>query len=170
MNLCSTHLSEALRIATSCTVKNAHHIGAPSNKRHTLHPLIVRYLNYSNRVAALKSFWNAHTLQLDGHKLMLSADYSQVSWKQKVFQQICLALHLKGVHFTLAYPAALRLTYHSGETKYSPHPEGAASYHQTFLHITQKICPMEASSQHSTCKDPPKRTCYSDDSRSPKPC
>lgn len=65
-------------------------------------------LNYADRVAILKSFHNANSFQLDGHKLLIFADHSQeVSRRRKSFQPIYSALHLKGVKFTLAYPAIL---------------------------------------------------------------
>lgn len=120
--LCNTHIPGALGINKPCIVERAHRVGAPSNDRSTPPPNN-QYLNYSDRVALLKSFQNANSFQLEGHKLLIFADYSQeVSCKQKAFQPICSALHLKGVKFTLAYPIILHLTDTAGETKSFSHP------------------------------------------------
>lgn len=78
-------------------------------------------------VAILKSFQNAKSFQLEGHKLLIFADYLQ-------------ATHLLS---PLAYPAILRLTDQAGETKSSSHPEEAASYLFSYLHIPPDLTPME---------------------------
>lgn len=55
------------------------------NDRRSPCPVIVRYLNYSDRVALLRSFRKSKALQLDGHKLLMFADYSQeVSRRRKI--------------------------------------------------------------------------------------
>lgn len=174
--LCNTRIPAALGITTPCIVERAHRMGAPSNDRRSPRPTIVRHLKYLDRVAILKSFRNVNFFQLEGHKLLIFADYSQeVSCKHKVFQPICSALHLKGVKFTLAYPAILHLTNQAGETKSFSHPEDAASYLQVHLHIPQELSPMDTSrypkgprEQRRPRKDPPKRILYSNNPGTPK--
>lgn len=112
------HISNALGITTPCMMEKAHCLGTPSNDRCTPHPVIVCYLNYMDRVSILKSFCNSKLLQLNGNNLFMFTDYSQeVSRRRKAFQTICQALYQKGVKFTLAYPANLRLTDPSGDPK-----------------------------------------------------
>lgn len=171
-----TLIPEALCIATPCIVERARRVGAPSNDRRSPRSINVRYLNYSDRVVILKSFCNAKSFQLEVHKLFIFADYSQeVSRKRKAFRSICTALHLKGLKFTLSYPATLRLTDQAGETKSFTHPEEAASYLQTCLHIPQDVssmeinrCPEGPRDQRSPSKGPPKRFRCSNTPGSPK--
>lgn len=130
-------------------------------------------LNYTDRVNILRSFRNLKSFQLDGHKLILFADYSQeVSRRRKAFQPICQALFQKGVKFTLAYQATLHFTDPSGDPKSFSHPEEASHYLQAYLHI-----PMDTSNgpapprtteprdQRSPRKDPPKRFRFSNSGR-----
>lgn len=49
------YILEVLGITSPCTVERAHCLGTPSNKRCMLHPFVVRYLNYVDRVAILRS-------------------------------------------------------------------------------------------------------------------
>lgn len=117
-DICTLRIRSALGITTSCMVERAHSIGTP-NDRHTPDPVIVRNLNYTNRVNILRSFRNSKSFQLDSHKLLF-ADYSQeVSRRRKAFHPIFKALFQKGVKFTLAYqlPCILQtpqeIQYHS---------------------------------------------------------
>lgn len=166
------HISHALGITMPCIVKRAHQLGPPSNDRGIPRPVIVRYLNYSDRVNILKSFRNSKSLQLDGHKLLLFAGYSpEISLKRKAFQPIRAALYQKGVKFTMAYPPILRFTDPSGDSKSLPHPEEAQQYMQAYLHILiDTLAPSTPShlatprDQHSPSKDLAKKCCLSDSS------
>lgn len=98
-------------ISTPCIVKRDHRLGAPSNDRHSACPIIVCYLNFSDRVYILRLFWKSKSLQLNGHKLLMFADYTQeVLCRCKAFQPICTALYQKDIKFTLAFPAVLCFT------------------------------------------------------------
>lgn len=138
--------------------------------------IIVRYLNYLDRFAILKSIRNANSFQLEGHKLLIFINYLQEIYRKwKAFQPMCSALHRKGVKFTLVYPAILRLTDQAGETKFFLHPDEAGSYLQAHLHIPWELYPIETSrypevprEQCSPDKYPPKRVCYSNNQGSPK--
>lgn len=66
-----------LGLKSLCLVERAHRLLSPSNHRLSPRPVIVRYLNYLDRVALLQSFHNSKALQVDGHKLLMFADYSQ---------------------------------------------------------------------------------------------
>lgn len=134
--ICATHIPEALGIAASCVVERAHCLRTPSNDHRSPHPVIVHFLNYTDRVAILRSFRNAKCLQVNSHKLLLFADYSQeVSRRCKDFQPICVALFQKGMKFTLAYPAILRFTDSAGKSKCFSQLEEATNYLQSYLHI-----------------------------------
>lgn len=157
-------------------IKRVHHLGPPYKDRHSPRPVIIRYLNYMDRVAILKSFHNAKLLQLDGHKVHLFADYSQeVACSCKAFQPICAALYQKGVKFTLAFPAVLWFTDPAIDPK-SSHPEEEANYLQAYIHIPLETQPMTAPSYShgnrdlcSPRKDSPKRACYPNKPKHDKP-
>lgn len=135
-DICSTHIPCTLGISSPFTVERAHQLGAPSKDRCTPRPVIVRFLNYADRVNILKSFSNSKSLQLDSYKLLSFADYSQeVSRRCKASQPICAALLQKGVKFTLVNPAILRLSDPAGDPKTHSHPEKAMQYLQALLYI-----------------------------------
>lgn len=105
-DICTSDIPSTLGITSLCIVERAHRMETPSNEERTPQPVIVSYLDYTDRVNVLKSFRNSKSLQIDGFKLLLLVDYSQeVSRRWKAFQPICAALYQKGVKFTLAYPA-----------------------------------------------------------------
>lgn len=107
-DLCPIHIPKALGLHEKCVVEWAHRLGALSNERKSPRPIIVWFLNYGDRSAILQSFHNLCSLQIDGHKFLIFADYSpKVSCRHKSFQPICSALHQRGIKFTLAYPAIL---------------------------------------------------------------
>lgn len=114
-NICTKRIPNTLAIDSRCTVERSHCLETPLNDRCTQRPVIVRYLNYIDRVNIFKSFQNSKSLQLDVQKLLNFTDYSQeVSCRRKASQPICQALYQNGVKFTLAYPANLRFTEPSG--------------------------------------------------------
>lgn len=105
-------------------------------------------------MAILKSFRNAKSLQLDSHKLLLSADYSQeVALRCKAFQPSCNTLFQKGIQFTLAYPAILKFTNQSGEPNSFTHPGKATNYIQAYLYISMDIQPPAAPSLSPNNRD-----------------
>lgn len=179
MDLCTQRIPHALGIATPCIAERAHRLGPPSNDRRTPRAVIVRYLNYVDRVNILKSYRNSKAPQLDGHKLLIFADYSQeVSKRCKALQPVCNTLFQQGIKFTLAYPATLRFTAPYGESKSFTHPEDAWHYLQSNLRL-----PMDTSGpppppshrvsaprdQRSPRKDPAKKLRLTDMSGRYKP-
>lgn len=101
---------------------------------------------------------------IEGHKLLLFADYSvEVSRKRKEFQPVCAELYKRGIRFTLAYPAVLRLQAPDGEQiilqsldkanaflqSLSPSHTASDSYADRVKHGPRE--------QRSPRKDPPKR-------------
>lgn len=171
--LCTRRIPLALGITNPCIVERAHRVVAPSNDRRSPCPVIVRYLNYSDRVAILKSFGNANLFQLEGHKLLISADYSlgSISQKKGIFNPFVQPSTSKDLNSR--WPT--RLFYGSQTSQGKPSPFHIqrklppTSYLKSHLHITQELTPMETSrypegsqDQRSLRKDPPKRFCYSD--------
>lgn len=144
--------------------------GGIVKRQGTQRPIIVRYLNYADRFNILRSFWNFKSLQLDSHKLLLFEDYSQeVSHRSKEFQPICAALYKNKIKFTLAYPAILRFTDPSDNSKSFSHPEEAMHFLQAYLHTpvdtsapsTPSRLP-EPRDQRSPKNDPAKKLCLTD--------
>lgn len=108
-------------------MERAHRIGAQSEDRTRPRPVIARYLNYADCTDLLQAFRKSRSVEFEGQKILLFADYSaEVSRKRKDFQQVCNELYKKGIHFTLAYPAILRLQAPDGEqlTIHSPEKAG----------------------------------------------
>lgn len=106
--LCATTIPEALDIPSPCLVERAHRIGPPRDDTSSPRPVIARYLNYADRLSVLQRYRNQRTLDVDGHRLLLFADYSaEVAKKRKSFNEVCSSLVQKQIRFTLAYPAVL---------------------------------------------------------------
>lgn len=60
--------------------------------------VIVLYLNYKDRMLILKQFRAQRFLIIDGHKLLVFADYStEASRRRKTFANVCSQLHTKKV-------------------------------------------------------------------------
>lgn len=113
-----------------------------------------------------RAFGKACSVVIEGHKLLIFTDYSMaVSRKLKEFQLVCAELYKRRVHFTLAYPAILRLQVPYGEKLNFQSPEKVNGFlHSLSLSPRQtpsktyaekvKYGPRE---QRSPRKDPPKR-------------
>lgn len=115
-DLCATKIPNALGFPTPCVVERAHRIGPPAENKTSPRPTIVRYLNYADKHMLLQRFRQQKQLQIEGHKLLLFADYSQeVSNKRKAFSRICSTLFHNNIKFTLAYPAILHVTSKDGD-------------------------------------------------------
>lgn len=117
--------------------------------------MIVRYLNYVDRQKILQQFRLTSPLRVEGHKLVIFADYSaEVSRKRRAFSNVCSMLHNNKVRFTLAYPVALRITTPEEHQQTFTDPEEA----ETFLN-TRPMDPGQKSgfndthTQHSEATD-----------------
>ena len=164
LDICSTALPESLGLGRKCVVERAHRIGAVSEDRARPRPVIARYLNYADRMDVLQSFRKARAAELDGHKLLIFADYSvEVSRKRKEFQPMCAELYKRGIRFTLAYPAILRLQTPNGDQLTLQSPDKARAYLQSLnADRTSSVTYADRvkqgpRDQRSPRKDPPKR-------------
>lgn len=132
LDICTSALPEALGLHRRCTVERAHRIGAPSNEQNRSRPIIAKYLNYADRPDILQSFRKSRSVLIEGHKLLIFADYSaEVSRKCKEFQPVCAELFKRNVSFTLAYPAVLCLQAPDGEQLKFQSPEKATAFLHT---------------------------------------
>lgn len=75
LEVCQTDISKALGLKHTCTGEHAHRIGQPQPGRKTSRPVIVKYLNYTNNMAVLKSA-RTEGLVYKGNPLLVFADSS----------------------------------------------------------------------------------------------
>lgn len=116
LELCQTDIPRVLGIRGHCVAEIAHRIGPPFTDRQSPRPIIVKYLNYVDRLTILQKFRAQNSLEIDGYKLLLFADYSaELSKKRRAFTSICTQLHNKKIKFALTYPAVLRITTTDGQ-------------------------------------------------------
>ncbi|XP_018430616.1 PREDICTED: DENN domain-containing protein 3-like, partial [Nanorana parkeri] len=59
-----------------CKVKRAHRVGPLNTERKTPRPVIVRFLDYTDRLAALQAYRAKKELHLEEKRLLIFADYS----------------------------------------------------------------------------------------------
>lgn len=134
--ICSELIPKALGINRSCIVERAHRLGAPYKEGSRARPIIVKFLNYSDKAHILQQFRESRALVIEGHKLLLFADYSiELSKKRKSFQKMCTMLHEKRVKFTLAYPATLKIQLENGNQHVFQDPSEAEIFVDS-IHIT----------------------------------
>lgn len=70
-----------------CTVERAHRLGMLHVDRKTPRQVIVKYLNYKANI--LCSFRAKRDMQIDGHNLLMFADYLVELTKRNQFSKIC---------------------------------------------------------------------------------
>lgn len=91
-------------------MERAHRLSPFQQDRRTLRATIAAYLNYNDKTQLLQRFRNKQGLEVEGHQLLLFADYSAEVFKQcKAFSKVCTALYEKKIKFSLLYPAKLSL-------------------------------------------------------------
>lgn len=88
-------------------MERAHHTVQYFDSRSKPRPVIVRYLNYSDKHAILERCWQARNLLVNDHPLLLFADYSDAP-VQDIFV-CCCTLYRYHTKFTLEYPAFLHI-------------------------------------------------------------
>lgn len=168
-DFCARCIPEALGLPGPCTVERAHRMGTFNSDRKSPRPIISIYLNYSDKAFILQKFRQSRSLQIDGIKILIFADYSiEVSKKRKAFQQICSELHQQQIKFTLAFPATLRLKAPNGD-QLSFHDSSEAEAFLRSLRTGPHLSPSSraapvncALDQRSPRKDSPKRLRASD--------
>lgn len=84
MKLYSHHIPEALGLCYPCVVELTHRIGPQQYQQSKPRPVIVHYLNYAEKHTLLQHYRKAKGLSIDGHKLLLFADYSVEVSKQRI--------------------------------------------------------------------------------------
>lgn len=91
--------------------------------------LIFKLLRYNDRQAIMKAYRQAGTIaqRSQSHsQLMLFADYSNATVvKRKAFSSCIASLKQKGIPFFLLYPASLKVTFDSNNTRIFSSPEEA---------------------------------------------
>lgn len=92
--------------------------------------LIFKLLRYNDRQAIMKAYRQAGTKVQHGQsQLMLFADYSNATvLKRKAFSSCIASLKQKGIQFFLLYPASLKVTVDSNNTRIFSSPEEAQHY------------------------------------------
>lgn len=130
LDLCQTMiLKSPLGIQTARIAEYADCIDLPQNDRQTPRPVIVRYLNYVDRQQILQQFRATSPLQIEGHKLLIFADYwAGVSRKRRSFANMCSRLQNNKVRFTMAYLAILQVTTPEGHQQPLNDPEEAETF------------------------------------------
>lgn len=87
-DLCARRIPEALGLPGPCTVERAHHMGLFNSDRKSPQPIIAKYLNYTDKAFILQKFRQSRSLQIDGMKILVLADYSiEVSKKERLFSK-----------------------------------------------------------------------------------
>lgn len=86
-NFCSLVIPQALGFNQPCQVERAHRIGPPRDDPRP-RPVIVRYLDYSEKHRLLQAYRSQKTLVARGHKVLMFADYSaELSKLRKAFAE-----------------------------------------------------------------------------------
>lgn len=75
MNIYSKLIPEALGITKICVAERTHRVGKQKEEHTSPRPVIVCFLNYTDKVAILQSYRKTKPLSLYGHKLLLFAEY-----------------------------------------------------------------------------------------------
>lgn len=129
MDICQTDIPRAMGLKVQYTAERAHRIGPPLQDRQSPRPVIVRYLNYADKNTILQKFWSQASLEIDGIRLLLFADYSaKLSKKRKLFSPLCSMLHDKKIKYALTYPAILRITSADGQQRAFEDTEEAEAF------------------------------------------
>lgn len=124
MDFCQTDIPRALGLRGQCIAERAHRVDPPLTDRQSPRPVLVRYLNYVDRMNILQKFRSQHSLEIDGYKILLFADYSvDLSKKRRLFTPLCSQLHSKKIKFAPTYPAVLRITTADGNQHSFDDPE-----------------------------------------------
>lgn len=90
--ICADTIPEALGLNHTCTMERGHRLGIlqADRKRPRQVIIIVRYLNYQDKISILKMFWTKREIQVDGHNILLFVEYSaELTKKKKQFSKIC---------------------------------------------------------------------------------
>lgn len=135
LELCQVDIPRALGLREQCIAERAHRVGPLFTDRQSPRPIIVRYLNYVDRLNVLQKFRTQNTLDIEGHRLLLFADYSaKLSKKRRAFSTIRTQLHNKKIKFVLTYPAVLRITTPDGDQHPFEDPEEAEQFLARLTH------------------------------------
>lgn len=127
--LCAETIPAEVGLNRHCSVENAHRMGGLRMERKSGRQAIAKYLNYQDKTEILRLFRNKGELYIDGHKILLFADYSiELTKKRKQFSAICTALYQKQVKFTLAYPATLHVSLPNGDSRSFIDPQEAERF------------------------------------------
>lgn len=140
LDLCERKKPQALGMDPECIVERAHGIGQQNINRASPRPIIVKYLNFRDKKDILHTFCKSGALKIEGHKILIFADYSmEVSKKRRAFSTICLHLYKKGVKFTLAYPVVLYVQTPAGDREAFINPIDAERYVVDHLSNTRSM-------------------------------
>lgn len=161
---CARRVPEALGLPGPFTVERAHRMGTFAPDRKSPRPIIAKYLNYNDKTVILQKFRQNRSLEVDGIKILIFADYSmEVSKKRKAFQHICTELHQRQMKFTLAFPATLRIKAPNGDQLSFQNTSEAEAFLRSLRSESHSDSPLRASpnnrplDQRSPRKDSPKR-------------
>lgn len=72
---CTKSIPQVLGLTTKCMVERAHRLGGYNPDRKTPHQVTARYFNYADKNLIMQKFRNKRELQIEGHNLLLFADY-----------------------------------------------------------------------------------------------
>lgn len=96
-------------------------------------------------------------MTIDGHRLLIFADYSQeVSGKRRAFSPVCASLYNYRIKFILAYPAIQHVETPSGERVTFLKPEEAEEFVQKLPNDMQSS-PQQTWSEQRNREGSPKR-------------
>lgn len=132
IQICQEKIPALLGITEPCWVERAHRVGPQRPDRSKSRQVIMKYLKYQDKQEILSRFKSKKKLELDGHTILLFADYSaEVTLKRKAFSDVCTKLYHSKIKFTLAYPAILKLSDTTGKQLTFLDPAEAKRYLDT---------------------------------------
>lgn len=121
-----------LGITDPCWVERAHRVGPQRTDHSKSRQVIIKYLKYQDKQEILSNIKSKKKLELDGHQLLLFADYSEeVTQQRKAFSDVCTKLYNAKTKFTLAYPAILKFSDKTGKQLTFLDPADAKRYLST---------------------------------------
>lgn len=135
--LCSVTIPEALGLQSPCVVERA----LQQREGGGAKAAIAKYLNYADKALILQRFRSKRNLTIDGHAVLLFADYSiEVSRKRREFSKICTKLFENQIRFALAYPAILNVTTSTGQQLTFRDPREAEEYLESLGERVERGC------------------------------
>lgn len=101
-------------------IERAHRLGPYRSGEQRPRAVIARFLNAAQKDGVLRASRQLKRSGATACKVLIFQDYSaEVSLQRKAFQDTCRKLIDRGVRFTLAYPATLRVFSEGGNRVFS---------------------------------------------------